>query len=282
MIKGINYEKCNNCNTCVSTCPECFKKDEDQNKIIFDNTQNHCNLCTRCICKCQEEAILHENMGELISFEGIENLKVLIPYERLHNFMTAKRSIRRYNKKKIPRKIMEKILNSMRYAPAGANMRTLKCTIISDENKIKHLSEAIIDKIAASNPQSIKDMLKIKRTRNAIGYAESMKKAKESRIDTIFYNAPVVMIIHSNNPADDMNATISLTYGMLSAQSLGLGSCWIGLAQGVFSSSKEIQKKIAGVKGKVWGVITLGYFSQKFFYVPPRPSIKTIGLKELE
>ncbi|GAI63741.1 unnamed protein product [marine sediment metagenome] len=126
------------------------------------------------------------------------------------------------------------------------------------------------------------EMFKIIYIENAIAYSQQMKIAKESGFDAIFYNAPAVMIIHSNNPADDMNATIALTYGMLSAQSLGLGSCWIGLAQGVFNSSKEIKEKMVGVKGTVWGVITLGYFSHKFYYVPPRPPIPTMGLEELE
>jgi len=136
-----------------------------------------------------------------------------------------------------------------------------------------------MDKLISSDPQAIMQMFKITYIRNAITYAEHMKNAG---IDPIFYNAPIVMIIHSNNPADNMNATIALTYGMLSAQSLGLGSCWMGLARGVLSSSKEIREKVAGVKGKVWGVITLGYFSEKFYYVPPRPPIPTTGLEELE
>ena len=282
MIKGIDYEKCNSCSICVSTCPEYFKKDENQNKIIFNDPLNQCSLCGRCICKCQQVAILHENMGEFISYEGIEDPPAFISYERLHNFMIAKRSIRRYKKKNIPRNIMEKVLNSMRYAPTGANMRTLKCTIISGENKVKGLSEAIMDKIITSTPQTIMEMFKIIYIENAIAYSQQMKIAKESGFDAIFYNAPAVMIIHSNNPADDMNATISLTYGMFSAQSLGLGSCWIGLAQGVFNSSKEIKEKIFSVKGTVWGVITLGYLSHKFYYVPPRPPIPTRGLEDLE
>jgi len=90
------------------------------------------------------------------------------------------------------------------------------------------------------------------------------------------------MIMHSNNPGDAMNATIALTYGMLSAQTLGLGTCWIGLAHGVLTSNKEVREKIAGIHGNVWGVIIIGYPSQIYYRVPPRPDIKTMGLNELE
>jgi nitroreductase len=185
----------------------------------------------------------------------------------MHKFMSAKRSIRGFKKKKVPRAIMEKVLNSMKYAPTGANIRTLECTIISDDNIIKELSQSVMDAIIASD---------IPR------YSENLKKAKELGFDAIFYNAPHVMIIHSTNPNDDMNATIALTYGMLSAQSLGLGTCWIGLAHGILKSNKDIREEVAGIQGRVWGVIIIGYPRQKFLRVPPRPSIKTRGLDELD
>ena len=206
-------------------------------------------------------------MGEVMTFEGVQDPSTLISYEALNNFLMAKRSIRRYKKKKIPRNVMEKVLSSMKSAPTGANIRTLKCKIISDANIIKQLSDSVMDVIISSNNPS---------------YSENMKKAKEKGFDTIFYQAPHVLIIHSNNPGDAMNATIALTYGMLSAQSLGLGSCWIGLAYGVLVSNKEIKEKIAGIKGKVWGVIIIGYPALKYFHAPPRPMIKTKGLDDLD
>jgi nitroreductase len=113
-------------------------------------------------------------------------------------------------------------------------------------------------------------------------YGEGAKRAKELGFDAIFYHAPHVLIIHSNNPGDAMNSTIALTRGMLSAQSLGLGSCWIGLAHGVLSSHEEIKKNITGIKGNVWGVIIVGYPTQRFYHAPPRPMIKTKGLDDLE
>jgi nitroreductase len=212
------------------------------------------------------DAILHENMGELVTFEGVEDPSLLLSYESLNKLMMAKRSIRRYNAKKIPKQIFEKVLTSMKYAPTGVNIRTLKCTIISADEKIKLLSDSIMDVIITSN---------IPR------YSETMKKAKEVGFDSIFYQAPHVLIVHSDNPNDRMNSTIALTYGMLSAQSLGLGTCWIGLAHGVLVSNKDIKVKIAGIEDYVWGVIIIGYPARKFYRVPPRPDILTKGLDEI-
>ncbi|MFX0010778.1 MAG: nitroreductase family protein [Candidatus Hermodarchaeota archaeon] len=266
-ILGIDYEKCDNCQMCFYACTRYFRRDRDQNKVIFEDPEHLCDSCGRCVAMCRSDAILYENIGELLTFEEVQDPSTLIPYETMYKFMSAKRSIRRFKKKKVPRELIEKVLNSMKYAPTGANIRTLHCTIISDEEKIKKLSGVVMDAIIASgNPR----------------YSENFIKAKASGIDTIFYNAPHVMIIHSNNPGDAMNSTIALTYGMLSAQTLGLGTCWIGLAHGVLSSNKEAREKIAGVHGNIWGVIIIGYPNQIYYRVPPRPDIKTKGLEELE
>ena len=265
-IIGIDYEKCNLCKNCINECPYYFSLDEDQKYIRFSDPNNLCNQCGRCICRCPMDAILYENMGEVLTFEGVQNPSSLISYDSLNMFMMAKRSIRRYKPKKIPQDIMEKVLTSMKYAPTGANIRTLKCTIISDNNVIRQLSDAVMDKIIASSN---------------LRYSERMRNARDLGFDAIFYHAPHVLIIHSRNSTDAMNATIALTYGMLSAQSLGLGTCWIGLAHGVLVANEDIKENIAGIKGHVWGVITIGYPAQTFYRVPPRPSIKTKGLDQL-
>lgn len=266
-ILGIDYEKCNDCKICLRVCPRLFSRDKEQDKIVFEDTHNTCNLDGRCIAMCPSGAILYEDLGDVLSFKEVQDPSTLIPYETMHKFMSAKRSIRGFKKKRVPRAIMEQVLNSMKYAPTGANVRTLECTIISDSAIIKKLSDAVMDALIATNNAS---------------YSEGAKKARESGFDAIFYGAPIVMIIHSANPGDNMNSTIALTYGMLSAQSLGLGSCWIGLAHGVLSASKEVRENIAGIKGKVLGVITIGYSAQKFSRVPPRPPLKIKGLDELE
>ena len=266
-ILGIDYEKCNNCQICYNACTRYFRRDKEQNKMVFEDPNNLCDSCGRCIAMCKLDAIMYENIGEILTFEEVQDPSTLISYESMHKFMSAKRSIRGFKKKKVPKAVLEKVLDTMKYAPTGANIRTLRCTIISDEDKIKKLSEVVMDAIiASSNPR----------------YSENFIKAKKRGIDTIFYNAPHVMIIHSSNPGDAMNSTIALTYGMLCAQTFGLGTCWIGLAHGVLSSNKEIREKITGIHGNVWGVIIIGYPTQIYYRVPPRPDIKTIGLDELE
>ncbi|MFW9876457.1 MAG: nitroreductase family protein [Candidatus Thorarchaeota archaeon] len=265
-ILGIDYEKCDNCQICRTACIRYFRRDKELNKMVFEDPNHLCNSCGRCVSMCKSDAIIYKNIGELLTFDEVQDPSNLISYETMHKFMSAKRSIRWFKKKKVPKAVLKQVLDTMKYAPTGANIRTLQCTIISDDDKIKKLSEVVMDAIiASSNPR----------------YSKNFIKAKERGIDTIFYNAPHVMIIHSRNPGDGMNSTIALTYGMLCAQTLGLGTCWIGLAHGVLASNKKAREEIVGIRGNVWGVIIIGYPAQIYYRVPPRPDIKTKGLDEL-
>ena len=99
-------------------------------------------------------------------------------------------------------------------------------------------------------------------------------------MDPVFYKAPHVIIFYANthSPSDYMNAAIAITYGMLCAETLGLGTCWIGLAFIVISANEDLRKKIAKIPGKILGVMTVGYPSVKYYRAPPRPPLRVKGL----
>ena len=267
-IMGINVEICTNCKQCIRECPATnFELDEAEGLVIF-NPSKPCISCGHCISICPENAIIYKKMkDEALSFDGVQDPSTLISYEKMYHLIRAKRSIRQYKKKKIPKEIMAKVINSMRYAPTGANIRQMKCLIISDEEKIKTLSESVQKELESTLPAV---------------YTERFKEKRALGIDPIFYKAPHVIILYSGSTMDYANALIAMTYGMFCAETLGLGTCWIGLAFGVLSTNKEIRKNIAGIPRKVLGVMTIGYPSVKYFRTPPRPPLKTKGIDELE
>lgn len=256
-IMGINLDKCTNCRLCINECPmRIFSMDETQKQTIFDDSKE-CILCGHCIAVCPENAINFKDMGDVaLNFEANQDPGELISYSAMHQFLRAKRSVRQYQSKKVPTEIIEKVINSMRYAPTGANMRMLKCLILSDEEKIKLLSDSIIDEIEKG------------------GVDNKLSKIRDGGIDPIFYRAPHVLILYSKNPWDSINTSIAMTYGMLSAQTMGMGTCWIGFAQGVLLENSRIREKFTGIQTYVLGVFTLGYPSVKYYRAPPRPSLE--------
>jgi nitroreductase/NAD-dependent dihydropyrimidine dehydrogenase PreA subunit len=267
-VLGIDYEKCTNCRNCLYSCYY-LRYNKEQEKVVFTDPNNLCNMCGHCIGKCPVSAIIFKNFGDVIEFEKDQDAFSSISYDTLHKFMSAKRSIRQYKSKKVPKEDLKKVIESMSYAATGGNIRTLKCLIISDDEKIKQLSDMIIDSMLSNVSTSE-------------GYREGLKLMRERGRDPIFYKAPHILILHSKRNFDTMNATIAFTTGMLSAQTLGLGSCWIGMAHGFLNSNKKAKEEFLGIEGRVWGVIILGYPTVKFYRIPPRPFIPTKGLEELK
>lgn len=266
-VKGIDEERCSGCGQCINECPALnFNMNEEQKKAVF--VPFGCLSCGHCIAICPENAIIYKNMkDEALTFEGVQDLSTLISHETMYRFMRAKRSVRQYKKKKIPKEDLEKIIDSMRYAPTGSNIRQMRCIVISDDEKIKILGEAVSNALKSSMPAAYKGIF---------------ERKKEVGIEPIFFSAPHVLILHSSNTMDYMNAAIAVTYGMFCAETLGIGTCWNGLSFAVLASNHGIRKDIAGIPGKVLAVMTMGYPTVKYSRAPPRPPLRTKGLKELE
>ncbi|MFW9782084.1 MAG: nitroreductase family protein [Candidatus Heimdallarchaeota archaeon] len=264
-IVGINYEKCTQCGLCSKECRWLFVKQE--NKVIFEDINGRCNLCGHCIAVCPSEAIIFENLGDdPFYFEGIEDLENYIPYETISNFLRANRSIRHYKDKPVPKSTLEKVIRVMEFAPTGANVRAEKIAIISDSVQLSTLSEGIIGELL-KNP-SIKS--------RSGEHFETLRKIYKH---PIFHDAPHIIIVSSlgNSPLDHFNIGNIVTYGRIAAQSLGLGTCYIGYAQIAFESNPKLLK-IAKIVGKSWGVITIGYPDIEFMRCPPRSHKKVKGL----
>jgi len=266
-IIGIDYTRCTNCGLCVRICPRRYSEDKEQEKIIFNDSFRHCSLCGHCIAICPQEAILYENLGdEPYTFDGIANLPNYIPYEKMYNFLRANRSIRNYKQKKVPEDILQKVIRAMECAPTAANLRGERFMILSDPGQLKALSDAVIE-----------ELLKNPSTRSR--FAKSFEIRKKIYEYPLYYDAPHIIIVYSSGKTtfEHFNIGNIITYGRLAAQALGLGTCWIGWTQIAFKFNPKLTK-IAGIRGRSWGVITIGYPDIKYLRSPPRSRKKVKGL----
>lgn len=264
-IMGIDIEKCTNCLLCIKECPASNLTMNEEKQVIF-NPYRPCIACGHCIAICPENAIIYEGLKDVaLSFEGIQDPDKSVSYETMYNLIRAKRSIRQYKENKVLKETLEKIINCMRYAPTGSNIRKMKCLIISDTEKIKTLSELIENAWHIKMPGD---------------FSELLKNRRKMGIDPIFHKAPHIIILYANShsSADYINAATAFTYGMLIAHTLGLGTCWIGLAFEMLTLNQYIRKEIAKIPGYVLGIITIGYPSTKYYRAPPRLPLRTRGL----
>jgi nitroreductase/NAD-dependent dihydropyrimidine dehydrogenase PreA subunit len=270
-IIGIDKEKCTNCGLCIQECVRGYFYLNENGQVLYNSDLDTCNICGHCIAVCPEDAIITKDLDDIISFPGIDSPRDILESEKFLQFLRAKRSIRRYKKKKVSKVLIEKVFQAMRYAPSASNAREWRYVILSVPEKIQQLSD---------------EMVKVNYTYMGFQSPEQALAHLQSKNINLFYNAPHLIILYyriveKNNIMIGLrgnDAGIALTYGMLEAETLGLGSCWIGLLQGAISLNKEILK-ILGIRGMVLGAFTLGYPAVKYRRTVPRAPLK---IKEIE
>jgi nitroreductase/NAD-dependent dihydropyrimidine dehydrogenase PreA subunit len=266
-IIGIDYEKCINCGNCRTICFLFSRSDKENDKIIFQGPQAYCNLCGHCIAVCPEDAILYEGIGEAYAYEGVDKPENIASFDTVYKILRANRSIRRYKKEKVPTEILKKVFEAMEHAPTGSNMRSEKFLILSDEEQIRTLSDAVQEELFKNPLMSDR-------------YKEIFAIMKKIFRSPIYFDAPHVIFVYSSTDLESEanNIGIIITYGRLAAQALGLGTCWNGLTQIAMMSNPKI-KKLAGMRGRKVGVFTIGYPDVTYYRSPPRSAKRIKGLE---
>ena len=148
-----------------------------------------------------------------------------------------RRSIRKYKEDMLPKEIIEKIVEAGTYAPSGMGKQS--SIIVAVTNK------EVRDKLSKLNA-----------------------KIMGTNIDP-FYGAPVVLIVLAKKdiPTYIYDGSLVMENLMLSANSLGIGSCWIHRAKEEFETEegKEILKSL-GINPEEYegiGNCILGYKAEE-------------------
>ena len=269
-IVGIDYDKCSSCKSCIADCSRgLFAEDPSGKTIRLADDMNRCNFCGKCVAVCKEDAILWEGDwdSDVESYPAVKNYEENVSYEDLMQLLKAKRSVRQYKKKPVPEDLLEKVFEAMRYASSADNRRAWNFAVVSDPTLIKRLSQESI--------KMVHSYMGFPSADEALNYFESVDR------DPIFYKAPALIFLTTGATGSmpQVDAGIVLTYGQLAAHSVGLATCWIGMAHSL-GMNKEIMKEI-GLEGQIDGVLTIGYPAVKYHQTPPRAPLSVVGLNSI-
>jgi nitroreductase len=126
----------------------------------------------------------------------------------------ARRSIRRYQEKPVPKDTVKKLLSAAAMSPTAMNRQPWRFVVIENKEKIKELSRHV------------------KKQLGLLGYGLRFTEIVKSQDDTVFYGAPLLILVSAekNDQWSRINCGILAQTMFLAAHSLGLGSCFIGFA----------------------------------------------------
>ena len=130
----------------------------------------------------------------------------------------TRRSTRRYSDQIPERELIEKVIESGRYAPSGGNSQTTHLIVFTDKVMLTELADIVREEFA-----------KMEIVEGMYGSLKASITASK-RGDYIFhYNAPVFIVVankkgYGNAMADSACALENM---MIAANALDVGSCWI-------------------------------------------------------
>jgi len=169
-----------------------------------------------------------------------------------------RRSIRKYESRKISKELIKEIIEAGRYAPSAHDSQPWRFVVIENKEQIKNLSNHIKDwfkkrlvlgKIAGIFNKKIKSEI------------ESAKKRLFKEDDLFFYDAPLLVLVCAKPTRFSLqDCSLAAENMMLAARSLGIGSCWIGFADLVINKNKGLMAKLGVPKGyKIMAHLIFGY-----------------------
>ena len=271
----IDADLCTGCETCVSICGrDCFTMVNGIAEARVDET--NCNLCGHCVAVCPTGAVVHNqmNMAEFQAPEGPDDIST----ERFVRFLRKRRSHRQFLDREVPWEVLTQLVDVCRYAPTGSNMQMVEVLAILDRKKIHRLSELTVDYFRQNMLKVEKEVAELEASgkpipielagaRDRIPMTRRHLSTWEAGSDPILRSAPVVLVFHSapnpSTPKDD--GVIAAHTVTLTAMTMGLETCYIGLLEMAAKSSPAVLEAIGLPPGnKVYSVLIAGYPEHEF------------------
>lgn len=171
-----------------------------------------------------------------------------------------RRSVRVYSEEQVKQDDLELILKAGYYAPSGCNAQSWHFTVLQNKDIMQILSDETKKELKKSDN-------------------EMFCKFGENEKFNIFYNAPSVIIVSGEKhaPLPQVDCSAATENMLLAAESLGIGSCWVGLV--IFLFKGEHAEKFMNMLQIPAGyepyyAVTLGY--KKIADPKPQPRRENI------
>jgi nitroreductase len=193
-----------------------------------------------------------------------------VSWGQAEQFLRSRRSIRVYQDRVVERPVLQKLIETARYAPTASNSQSVHWTVVSGREKLVDFSALTIAwmrEVIASRPDSA-----------PANYFRPLVSDWDGGYDGILRNAPSLVVASASEEVSNglVNCTIALTCLELAALPLGLGTCWAGLLQAALLNAPGAREAVGLPSGHTAHYpMMIGYPKLAYHRLPERrePSI---------
>jgi nitroreductase/NAD-dependent dihydropyrimidine dehydrogenase PreA subunit len=272
-VVTIDADLCANDGACAAVCPaQLIRYDADLDvHVVIPEAAERCIACGHCLAVCPEGAVALDGVAaadcatvEPREWPGVADLGALI---------CARRSVRQYQSRAVERNLLERLLETCRWAPTGSNRQEVAWSVVAERAGLERVGDTMVTwlKDNAVRPESIASRLP----------ATWLIDGWERGDDPLFRGASTLVVNHGPEAgsAPYESALIAMSSFELLAASAGLGACWIGFLMGAAQECEALRVRLAVPDGhRLCGAMVVGYPSYAYQRVPPRQPLRLTWL----
>ncbi|MGM9525071.1 MAG: nitroreductase family protein [Peptococcaceae bacterium] len=252
----IDQNRCVGCGLCVKDCIAANIIVQNNKAVI----QRPCLECGHCAAVCPQQAVSLEGYD----MADMEPFAITLEPEELLRSIKSRRSIRRYQPRKIEAEKLQRLVQAGRYTATAKN--TQSCRFVLVQEQLDTFKNMIWQQVQqAAETGTVPDGVPFYMTEN---YKRFMiLRQQEPPVDYLFRNAPAVLFIAANTPVD---AALTAQNIELMAIAQGLGALYNGFLNCTIGLDPTL-KQWLGLEDKTSYVcMLLGYPDVHYTSTAPR------------
>lgn len=260
----VDMSKCDRDGVCVAVCPlHILVMDPEQGPKVQAGMGQHCIACGHCVAACPQGAL--SNVRNPLARHLPLPKYPVVDADTAYQFLRSRRSTRCYRPEAVPREVLEKLLQIIRYAPSGHNSQGLACVVVEGPERLRQVCEVVVGwmrGVITAQPE-LANML----------HLPAVVGSFEIGIDLLLRGAPHVIFATADKRSRMAQATtyLALEYLELYATSLGLGTCWAGYVQMCAMQSPALAAALQLPDDRtITGAMMVGYPQYTYHRLPER------------
>jgi nitroreductase/NAD-dependent dihydropyrimidine dehydrogenase PreA subunit len=258
----IEEQLCRKCLDCVKVCAGAPLFD-DGGRVGIDHSRFWgCIACGQCMAVCPTGAV--QVSGRDLAPADVFPLPPAAQragYEALWGRLAARRSVRRFQQREVESEVVQRILDAAALAPMGIPPTEVRALVVNGRDKVEKLAGELNAAFQRMKWITSSAGLAMMRVLAGAATARMLKNFFRPLLgfydaewqvgrDRILYHAPLALYFYAPEQADPADPVIAATLAMLAAESLGLGTCFIGLPGFAFQRDRALRARY-GVQGKI-------------------------------
>jgi len=176
------------------------------------------------------------------------------------NAIKSRRSVRKYKEEQISQADLDSILEAGIYAPTAHNEQPWHFTVIQNKEVLDSINQTVKEEMMGSDNEWVRKMSSV----------DGFK---------VTYNAPTLIIVSGRKDAMAWNAdcAAAIQNMLIAAESLKIGSVWLGLLRFLFQKEDEVSKLGIPEGYQPYYAVALGFSANEKALPAPKRNVEVVN-----